>query len=344
MVHWDKIPVFKGSSEIKYIEAPLILSASRRTDIPAFFLPWLKNQFQQGISATPNPFTHKLVPISLEKVRCIVFWSKFPQPLLWEKSFFEARGRTYYLHFTINDYGLEGFEPNLAPLQQRISLFQDLSQQLGSSRIIWRFDPLILSSQTPLQILIEKIEALAYQLHHFTEKLVFSFADIQDYGKVARRFLKAGIKWEEWSRDTMEAAAKAISRIAKKYSLQVAACSENNKFSHLGILPNRCIDDQLIRRLCTGDTQMEMFLGDSSSDSYPKLRDHNQRKACGCIISKDIGTYNSCHFRCLYCYAGSWKYTHTEKPLKTSQSALSLSHKALFQYHTLGNHRRNECH
>jgi hypothetical protein len=309
MIRWKKAPALIADGAQKMIDTPLILSASRRTDIPAFFLPWLKTQFQQGFASIPNPFNHKLISFSLKKVRCIVFWSKYPEPLLQEKTFFENGDRTFYLHFTLNDYCQEGFEPNLPPLRHRIALFKKISDLIGPHRLIWRFDPLILLSRMELPHLLEKIDKLAAQIHGCTEKLVFSFADIKEYLKVARRFQKAGIQWEEWTKQSMEKAALGIRRIASAYGIQAKVCGEKNDFSHLGIFPNRCIDDELIRRLCPNDPLLETFLGENSPEQYKKLQDPNQRPACGCILSKDIGIYNSCRFHCLYCYAGNWPHS-----------------------------------
>ena len=134
--------------------SPVILSVSRSTDIPAFYAEWFMNRLREGYAVWYNPFNRQPMRVSFDRVKFIVFWSKNPAPLLPHLPELDRRGIRYYFQFTLNDYEKEGFEPNVPPLTQRIATFLQLSARLGKERVIWRFDPLILSpGTTPRQLL-----------------------------------------------------------------------------------------------------------------------------------------------------------------------------------------------
>ncbi|MDE5784910.1 MAG: DUF1848 domain-containing protein, partial [Duncaniella sp.] len=198
-----------------------------------------------------------------------------------------------YFQFTLNDYDAERLEPNVPLLKKRIETFKQIVDILGKGSVILRFDPLILTDRISADDLIYKIENIADQLNGYVEKLVFSFADITTYKKVSRNLSAAGINYREWTESEMLDFAQRLS--AMNLGLELATCAENIDLSRFGINHNRCIDPDLICRLAP-ELQNEI----SSLKT-----DKGQRTLCGCITSKDIGSYNTCPHGCPYCYANT---------------------------------------
>ena len=173
MSHWEKVKIQRYNGEIVEGQAPIIISASRSTDIPAFYTDWFFNHLKMGYSAWTNPFNGVKSFVSYEKCRFIVFWSKNPNPLLQHLDELKNRNINCYIQYTLNDYENEGFENNVPPLAKRIDTFKQLVDKLGKGRVIWRFDPLILTDHIGLDELLRKIENIGNQLLGYTEKLVF---------------------------------------------------------------------------------------------------------------------------------------------------------------------------
>ncbi len=263
-----------------------------------------------------NPF-NRLKPqyVSFANTCVIVFWTKNPAPMIPFLKHLKERGIACYFQFTLNDYEAEGFEPGVPPLKQRIETFQALSEALGKECVIWRFDPLLLTDRTEPDQLISKIDGLGKVLHPFTEKLVFSFADIINYKKVMKSLNKKGIRYRDFDAVSMTDMARKISRINKPWGLKLATCGEVINLASFGIEHNRCVDDQLILRITDApgrNAMFERFLGyerqrdlfaDDHRSKTNNLKDKGQRRECCCIYSKDIGSYNTCPHGCLYCYA-----------------------------------------
>lgn len=280
-------------------QAPYIISASRATDIPAFYSEWFFRRLEQGYSRWRNPFNGKNSYVSFSNTRFIVLWSKNPAPLLPYLHILKERGIGCYIQFTLNDYEAEGFEPNVPPLEFRIETFKRLVDILGEGSVVWRFDPLILTDKISVDELLTKIQMIGTQLQGYTEKLVFSFADISSYKKVGRNLSAAGINYIEWDEASMREFAARLSRLNyNRWSYRLATCAEAIPLEEFGIEHNRCIDPELIARLASSDEQLQNFL-------YHAISDKGQRHQCGCILSKDIGTYNTCAHGCIYCYANT---------------------------------------
>lgn len=296
--------------------APWIISASRATDIPAWYSEWFFDKLEKGVVQWINPF-NRLKPqyVSFANTCAIVFWTKNPAPMIPLLKHLKERGIACYFQFTLNDYAAEGFEPGVPHLNQRIDTFQALSETLGKECVIWRFDPLLLTDQSDPDQLISKIQGLGKILHPFTEKLVFSFADIITYKKVMNNLNKKGVRYRDFDTETMTDIARKISEINKPWGLKLATCGETIDLAPFGIEHNRCVDDQLILRITDApgrSLMFEKFLGyerqgdlfvDKRHSRIKNLKDKGQRRACGCIYSKDIGSYNTCPHGCIYCYA-----------------------------------------
>ena len=280
-------------------QAPLIISASRATDIPAFYADWFFFLLVKGHVRWRNPFSGQDSYVSFGNTRFIVFWSKNPAPLLPYLPMLKERGIGCYIHFTLNDYEAEGLEPNVPPLSQRIETFRRAVEALGRGAVVWRFDPLILTYKINIDTLLEKIAHIANALTGYTEKLVFSFADIESYKKVSRNLRQSGINYREWDEESMRESAARLSTLNRNnWNLELAICAERIDLSEYGIGHNRCIDPELINRLAPDDEILQNSLYNAKTDT-------GQRKACGCILSKDIGAYNTCPHGCLYCYANT---------------------------------------
>ena len=164
-------------------QAPIIVSASRSTDIPAFYADWFFKRLEKGYSAWTNPFNGVKSYVSYEKTRFIVFWSKNPEKLIPYLDKLEQNSPKIncYIQYTLNDYVDEELEKGVPSVDRRIETFRRLVDKLGMGRVIWRFDPLILTDRISMDDLLRKIENIGDQLVGYTEKLVFSFADIESY-------------------------------------------------------------------------------------------------------------------------------------------------------------------
>jgi DNA repair photolyase len=288
--------------------APVVLSASRATDIPAFYADWFMNRIRAGFFKWTNPFNAaQAQTVSISKTRAIVFWTKNPAGILPHLAELDRRGFRYYFHFTLNDYAAEGFEPRAPELEARIDLFRRLAERLGPERVVWRMDPLLLTDRLGVSELLDKAGRLAAKLAPCTRKMVFSFADIEAYPAVKRNLARASIAAREFAREEMAEFAKGLAEINRAYGLALATCAEAADLSAFGIAHNRCVDGELMARLWPEDAPLMEFLGSRGAG-----KDKGQRKACGCIAGKDIGRYRTCPRACAYCYANGSR-TEAEK-------------------------------
>lgn len=274
--------------------SPLVLSASRATDVPACRMDWFLEALRQGGCAWRNPFNGTRTWVSFDAARVIVFWSKNFALLLPHLPRVEECGLAPFFHFTVNDYEAEGFEPHLPPLERRIETFRELSVRYGRARVVWRFDPLLLSDGLTLEALLERVVSLGDRLHPFTAKLVFSFVDIAAYPRVARRCAAAHASIREFQPEERLAFAQALAPHLSRWGIESATCCEADDFSSFGIRHNTCVDAQTFLRLG--------LLTPEEAQSVAK-KDKGQRRDCRCTLSKDIGAYRTCTQGCVYCYA-----------------------------------------
>ena len=287
-----------GTGKADVVE-PVILSASRATDVPAFYADWFMNRIRAGVFKWTNPFRPTQVQtVSTAKVRAIVFWSKHPAGLWPHLDELERRGVHFYFQYTLNDYEAEGYEPRVPPLEERIELFCRLADRLGPERVVWRLDPLLLADRVGVPELLGKAERLAGRLAGHARKLVISFADIEGYPAVKRNLARGGIAAREFTPSEMEDFARGLAEINRAHGLELATCAEAIDLSAFGIAHNRCVDGELLARLWPDDAPLMEFLG-----SRAARKDKGQRKACGCLASKDVGRYRTCPHACVYCYA-----------------------------------------
>jgi DNA repair photolyase len=304
---WQKVIITTPSGKTEGI-APVIISASRATDIPAFYADWFMHRLKTGYVKWFNRFNGRARYVFFDKTRAIVFWTKNAEPMIKHLPELDTRGINYYFTYTLNDYENETLEPNVPPLRQRIDTFKRLSDTIDKGRLVWRFDPLILTSSITVDALLDKIYGIGKQIHAHTGKLVISFIDINLYKKVRHNLMSAGFKdCKEFTFEDMKGIARGLQEINKEWNINIATCAETADLSQYGIKHNKCIDDELIIRQFSHDRELMDFLGVPSETGERRqvLKDSGQRKDCGCIPSKDIGQYDTCVHGCIYCYANT---------------------------------------
>ena len=316
-MQWQKEKIKLDNNTTVDAQAPIIISASRSTDIPTFYSDWFISRWEAGYIKWTNPFNGQPLYVSFKNTRLVVFWTKNPRPMFKHLDYLDKNIPNYYFQFSLNDYDKEKYEAKVPSVESRIKTFKELSQRLGKKRVVWRYDPLILTKDIDVNELLRRVKNIGNQIHEFTEKLVFSFVDIDIYRKVENNLKKEDVPYIEWTTQNMEEFAKGISQINKDWGLQLGTCSEKIDLDKYGIVHNKCIDDDLMIDLFSHDSQLMDFLGveikqaDLFSDGEiiktRNLKDKGQREDCGCIMAKDIGQYNTCPHECNYCYANASK-------------------------------------
>lgn len=264
----------------------MIISVSRRTDVPAFYSRWFFNRLKEGYVLVRNPMNPKRISrinLSPDVVDGFVFWTKNPAPML--KEIHKLKDYAYYFQVTITSYGKDIEENVPSKNDVVIPSFIELSKLIGSDRMIWRYDPIILTEKYNVDYHVEYFEKMAKKLQGCTKKGVISFLD---FYKNTEKNLR-NLKLLPISEKEMKLIGEAFSVIAPKYGIELASCCESIDLTEFGIKHNSCIDGELF----------EKILGQKLNFKPDK----NQRKGCGCIESIDIGAYNSCKNGCKYCYA-----------------------------------------
>jgi DNA repair photolyase len=236
--------------------------------------------------------------VSFENARLIVFWTKNPVPIMGHLDEIDKKKIGYYFQYTLTDYSDEGLEANMPSLENRITIFKTLSDMIGPEKVIWRFDPLVLTDTLTRERLVDKVKNLMEKLTGCTEKLVISFFKSGEYDHALKRMQKSKMNPRDFKPEDMAFVADELKKLGKKHNMKVATCAENDELLLLSkIDPNKCIDDELIKRVFKDDKVLMSFL-----NSKKDLK-HGMRKGCECIVSTDIGKYNTCANKCQYCYA-----------------------------------------
>lgn len=273
----------------------MIISASRRTDIPAFYSKWFMNRITAGYCTVPNPFNRNQVShvsLSPEDTEVIVFWTRNAGPLLPHLPDLDKRGYRYYFQYTLLDYPRE-LDPKTPSVKSNIKIFKELSDLIGPEKVIWRYDPIVFSDQTGVNFHLEKIYQIADELQGYTNRVVISIMD--PYRKAKKRLRNLEEEGISIFKDfyhknpIFERMIKEISEIAEIHEMEITSCAEEINLSGLGVRRGKCIDDDLIENLF--------------NIHVTHKKDPYQREACGCVVSKDIGMYDTCLYGCQYCYA-----------------------------------------
>lgn len=297
----------------------MIISASRRTDIPAFYSEWFMNRIRDGYCTVPNPFSRKQVSrveLRPQDVDVIVFWTRNPRPLFRHLDELDRRGYRYYFQYTAMN-NPRAIDPKSPAVEASIKTFRELADRVGPQRVIWRYDPIVLSEVTSPAFHMAAHARIAEALAGATRRNVISIVDIykkaqkrlrelRQQGVVVDEATEAGVSTEVGA--MLEHLAATVSRCG----MEIFSCAEELDLRPYGIQPGKCIDDEYIAR--TFGLQLTT------------KKDPSQRNACGCVVSKDIGMYDTCLFGCQYCYATSSferaKQNHDDQHSANSPSLL----------------------
>ena len=284
----------------------MIISASRRTDIPSYYSEWLYNRIREGYVYVRNPMnTHQISNISLlpDVVDGIVFWTKNPTPMIDRLG--ELDKYVYYFQFTLNAYGKD-VEPYIPSKKQIIiPTFQELSKMIGKEKVVWRYDPIFINAKYTIEYHVKYFKMLAERLSGYTEKCTISFIDL--YKKTQRNTVPLHI--QSPTDEQIKALMSEFREIASKNSFLLDTCSEKIDLKQYGITHAHCIERERLEKLGKYTLKIE--------------KDKNQRQECGCVESIDIGSYNTCRNGCLYCYANfSQKTVYENCRLHDSTSPL----------------------
>ena len=298
----------------------MIISASRRTDIPAFYSEWFYNRLQEGFVVTQNPFNaNQKTKLRLDSsvVDAIIFWTKNPLPMMPRLDELDASGIPYYFQCTLTPYGKDE-EPYLpADKSTLVEALKELSSRLGSERVIWRYDPIFFSEKYNMDFHRRAFERCAGLLEGSVIRAVMSFLDM-DYNNT-KAIQRIGIRDGSVAEKNEIAAFMAES--ASRHGMSLETCAEEIDLDSCGIQHGRCIDADLIERIS----------GRRLKDKG-KEKDKNQRLLCGCVASIDIGMYNTCRHGCAYCYAnyspnaitGNCEKHNPQSPLLVGECDASL--------------------
>lgn len=284
----------------------MILSVSRRTDIPAFYSDWFFECLREGFVLVPNPINPvKIAKIKLEPAKIknietnligekkveitgslegIVFWTKNPKPMM--KRLSELKDYKYYFLYTLNPYPIN-IEAGLPPLEERVKSFKELTKFCP---VIWRYDPILLADGIDVAWHIEQYEKLCKDLKGFTKHCKISFV-IESY---------KGCSKSVWAPNATQIneILSAFSKIAKENNIQIEACAESGDWSLYGIVPSKCIDGDIFEKLLTEKYKDQNIVVKRKNDKID-----GQRQNCGCMPAIDIGRYDTCKHGCNYCYA-----------------------------------------
>jgi hypothetical protein len=267
----------------------MIISASRRTDIPAFYSEWFINRIREGYVLNKNPFNAnqiKRIPLTPYQVDAIIFWTRNPKPLMKYLDELDEKGFNYYFQYTITGYPRELEKQTPHPLKA-IETFIKLSDKIGKEKVIWRYDPIIFTQYTDFDEHVRLFDKISKALENKTDKVVISFAD--PYKKITKKLEALEFQDILETKSKLYELAKIMSDIATSRNMVVESCSEEIDLDYCNIKHGKCIDDSLIENLFN----INLNIG----------KDKNQRKECGCVQSVDIGIYNTCSHGCAYCYA-----------------------------------------
>ncbi len=265
----------------------MIISASRRTDIPGYYFLWFLKRLEEGYLYVRNPYFKKqihMVDLSPGKIDCIVFWTKYPAQMVENLHTFLEYNIPFYILFTITPYN-RTIEKNIPEKTQIIKMFKYLSEKIGKEKLIWRYDPLILFSTFNVQKHSESFENIASELEGYTERCILGFLTL--YKKLEKNLTPLNISLPSVTQKAE--IALNLSRIASKYGIKLQTCAEDLSGTPASHLTGKCIDDKLLKRITHKKISSE--------------KDRGQRSSCKCIKSIDIGAYNTCPGGCIYCYA-----------------------------------------
>lgn len=268
----------------------MIVSASYKTDIPAFYGDWFMNRLDAGFCMMVNPYNGRAIRVSLTRadVDGLVFWTKNVGPFLGPLGEVHRLGYPFVVQYSINAYP-RTLEYSVVNAGRSIDHMRRLSEQFGSRVPVWRYDPIIFSSITPLEFHIDNFDSLASQLDGATDEVVVSFAQIYRKTRLnmdwaGREF---GFSWTDPDDSTKSELVAKLAQVAAAHRMQLTMCSQPEYVSG-SVRESRCVD---VERLSDVGGQVV------------RAKQEGNRPTCGCYASRDIGDYDTCPHGCVYCYA-----------------------------------------
>jgi hypothetical protein len=266
---------------------PVIISASRRTDIPAFYMPWFVGRLRAGTVSYPNPFGRQIHQVSLrpQDVHSIVFWSKNYRPFLRYLDVLERNGYRFVCHYTITG-APRALEPHVPDWRVSVETLRALANRIGPQRVSWRFDPIVFTDRLDANFYVTRFTTLAQALSGYTTRCYFSFATF--YAKAQRRLAAAGVQYRDPPLDEKRALAQTLADLAADVGMKLYACCQPDLVGG-AVEPAACIDAEWLAALFP------------SPPLHAPARP--TRPGCGCAASRDVGIYDTCLHGCRYCYA-----------------------------------------
>lgn len=268
----------------------MIISASYRTDIPAFYGEWFIRRLNAGYCKTVNPRNHKISRVNLDRssVDGFVFWTKNVGPFLNKLDEVAQRGYPFVVQHTINGYPRE-LERAVTPAARSIENVQRIVESFGKGRVVWRYDTIVYSSLTPRSFHEENFGRIADALNGMVDEVVISFMSL--YEKTRRNLsesaLRHSFQWEDPTTEEKRDLAHTLVSVAQSNGIQLSVCSQRD-YLVPGATEARCIDARRLASLGAGTIS---------------IRQKGNRPECACSEARDIGEYNTCPQGCVYCYA-----------------------------------------
>lgn len=267
----------------------MIVSASRRADIPAHYAEWFMNRVRAGWCAVPSPFNARQVSrVSLapQDVDAVVFWTRDPSPLAGHLPELERLGFAFVFQFTLLEYP-PALHPGMPPLANRLDAFRRLSDMIGPERVLWRYDPVALTALTGPDHHRRWFERLSRELAGLTRRVTVSL--VEPYRKTLSRMKRAGADLLAPDEAGLGELFTFMSQAARDAGMTPASCADEAGLDVFGFAPGACVDAELLSAV--------------TGRRFPCEKDPNQRPACRCAKSRDIGMYDACPAGCAYCYA-----------------------------------------
>jgi hypothetical protein len=285
-----------------------LISASRRTDIPAFYADWFLERTRAGSVSWVNPFSGEIASVSLDPgdVAAIVFWTRNFAPMMRHLDELERRGYRYLIHFTLTVLP-RIYESHVPPVKTAVAQLRRIAGRVGPDRVLWRYDPILISPETGEDFHLRAFESLASALEGATRQCSLSF--VQIYGKVRRNFTRRGLPLPAPEPEMRRSLAARLSEMGAARGIAVKACC-NDDLVGQGVGKARCVDRDQVRRLWP---DLEFSAAPAPS-----------REGCGCSRSFDVGAYDTCLHGCIYCYATRDRETAKERHAEHDPASATL--------------------
>lgn len=265
----------------------MIVSVSRRTDVPRFFMEWFLNRLEEGFALVRNPVRRDLVsrvPLDGGSLDCIAFWTKDPRPLLASLERLDrAAPCPYFVQFTLNAYGAD-VEAGLPRKAELVEVFRALADALGPERVVWRYSPILLGGPYDVAHHLRYFETFARPLEGSTRTCRLGFLDV--YSKIAPRMAALGLA--DVPEEQKAPLALELAAIARAHGIEAGGCGDP-AFDAAGLAGAGCVDAALVERV--------------AGVTAGRARGAGQPGGCRCAPSVDVGSYNTCANGCVYCYA-----------------------------------------